>query len=221
LTVADHLIEPTRHAALFALDQGAVPADRRDRVRQYLLAHPPADNNIMQYYYYFKQQFAADDAGQDVDFLHTLRTQWQDMAESPYEATFEGLHSWGSQAHGYGMFPAYFLSAYVLGVRRDGAVQQKSLLIEPRLGDLTAAAGTVVTEFGVVPVSWTRAGAQWNFAVEVPAGPTTRLRLPVGPGRYSATLDGRPVESRTRLDGRWLEIKLPAGRHAGSWSSAG
>jgi len=133
LTVADHLIEPTRHAALFALDQGAVPAERRDRVRQYLLAHPPADNNIMQYYYYFKQQFAADDAGQDVDFLHTLRTQWEDMAESPYEATFEGLHSWGSQAHGYGMFPAYFLSAYVLGVRRDGAVQQKSLLIEPRL----------------------------------------------------------------------------------------
>jgi hypothetical protein len=52
------------------------------------------------------------------------------------------------------MFPAYFLSSYVLGVRRDGPVQNKTLLIEPRLGDLTEAAGTVVTEFGPVPVSW-------------------------------------------------------------------
>ena len=49
-----------------------------------------------------------------------MRREWEDMANSPYQATFEGLHAWGSKAHCYGMFPAYFLSAYVLGVRLDG-----------------------------------------------------------------------------------------------------
>ena len=104
----------------------------------------------MQYYYYFKQQYASDVPKQDLDVLNTQRTQWKDMAESPYEATFEGLHAWGSKAHCYGMFPAYFLSS-VLGVRLNGPVQNKTLFIEPRLADLTEAAGTVVTEFGPVP----------------------------------------------------------------------
>ena len=218
LKVESNLIEPSRHAALFALDQELVPADRRERVTRYLMANVPKDNPIMQYYYLFKQQYALDNPKQDLDVLNTQRTQWKDMAESPYEATFEGLHAWGSKAHCYGMFPAYFLSSYVLGVRLDRPVQNKTLLIEPRLGNLTEVAGTVVTEFGPVPVSWKQTSDHWGFSVTVPAGIKTRLRLPVGIGKFVATLDGKDVSSPHA--GRWLEILLTGGTHNGTWTSA-
>ena len=145
------------------------------------------------------------------------------MAESPYEATFEGLHSWGSQAHGYGMFPAYFLSADVLGVRLDGPVQKRSVFIEPRLGDLTAAAGTVGTEFGPVSIAWKQEGTQWNYQIDaskLPNGTAVRLRLPVGTGKSSAQLDDVPLKAGVqgvKHQGRWLEVSLTLGKHHGFW----
>jgi hypothetical protein len=116
------------------------------------------------------------------------------------------------------MFPAYFLSSYVLGVRLNGPVQNKTLFIEPRLGDLTEAAGTVVTEFGPVPVSWKRRGDHWNFSVSLPSGIKTCLRLPVGTGKFAAAVDGKNVSSHHK--GRWLEINLTGGRHSGTWANA-
>ena len=201
LKVENNLIEPTRHAALVTLDQGVVPKNRRESVTKFLMANPLTGNDIMQYYYFFKQQYAVDDPAQDLAVLNKQRAEWKDMAESPYEATFEGLHARGSKAHCYGMFPAYFLSSYVLGVRLDGPVQNKTLLIEPRLGDLTEAAGTVATEFGLVPVSWEKAGEHWNFSVALPSGIKTCLRLPVGTGKFAAAVDGKNVSSHHK--GRW------------------
>jgi alpha-L-rhamnosidase len=223
LKIENNLIEPTRHAALFTLDQGVVPKNRRVSVTKYLMANVPADNNIMQYYYFFKQQYAMDDPAQDLAVLNRQRADWKDMAESPYEAAFEGLHSWGSQAHCYGMFPAYFLSSYVLGVRPDGPVQRKSLLIEPRLGDLTAASGTVETEFGPVAVSWKQAGWQWNYIIDnskLTAGTIIHLRLPVGNGNFSAELDDAALKAgihKVKHQGRWLDVPLTSGKHHGFW----
>jgi hypothetical protein len=225
LQVETNLIEPTRHAALFALDQGIVPESRQAGVTKFLMNHAPDDNPIMQYYYFFKQQYAADDPAQDLAVLNKQRAEWKDMAESPYGAGFEGLHSWGSQAHCYGIFPAYFLSSYVLGVRLDGPVQKKVLLIEPRLGDLTEASGTVVTEFGPVAVSWKQEGDHWNYTIDtarLQQGIAARLRLPVGSGPFSAKLDDVLLKSGARgvkHQGRWLEVPLALGEHHGSWKS--
>ena len=225
LKVENNLIEPTRHAALFALDQGVVPTDRRTRVTGFLLRHPPTESNIMQYYYFFKQQYAADEPGQDLAVLNKMRTEWRDMAYSPFEATFEALHSWGSQAHCYGMFPAYFLSSYVLGVRLNGPVQNKSLIIEPRLADLTKAVGLVVTEFGPVSVAWRLESGQWNYAIDtskLPPDVTVQLRLPAGGAASGslALLDGAPLQAGTenaRSQGRWLVTPLKSGSHQGCW----
>jgi len=226
LTVENALIEPTRHAALFTLDQGVVPKNRRESVTKFLMTHPPTENDIMQYYYFFKQQYAADEPAQDLAVLNKQRIEWKDMAESPYEATFEGLHSWGSQAHCYGMFPAYFLSSYVLGVRLDGPVQKKSLLIEPRLGDLTEASGTVVTEFGTVPVTWKQEGDRWNYSVDtskIAPAISINLRLPVGTQNFTAKLDGTTLKvgaEGTKQQGRWLDVPLTSRQHQGFWKSS-
>jgi len=225
LKVDNNLIEPTRHAALFSLDQGVVPENRRMSVTQFLMHHPPTENDIMQYYYYFKQQYAADDAAQDLAVLNKLRAEWKDMAYSPFEAAFEGLHSWGSQAHCYGMFPAYFLSSYVLGVRLDGPVQKKSLVIEPRLGDLTDASGTVVTEFGPVAVSWKLGADQWRYTIDttkVSDGVAIHLRLPIGTEKFPPQLDDNVLNagaSKTMHQGRWLDVPLSKGVHQGFYKS--
>lgn len=149
------------------------------------------------------------------------------MAESPYEATFEALHSSDSLAHGYGMFPAYFLSAYVLGVRLDSPAQKRSVLIEPRLGDLTEASGTVGTEFGPVSVSWKQEGDQWNYKIDtskLPDGTTARLRLAVGAGKFSAKLDDvllKTGANGVKHQGRWLDVLLTLREHRGFWMNGG
>ena len=221
---SNNLIVPTRHAALFALDQGCVPADRRARVTQHLLANAPTDNNIMQYYYFFRQQYAADNATQDVSVLDTIRGSWADVAVSPYEATLEGLHATGSKAHCYGMFPAYFLSAYVLGVRLEGPVWDHRILVEPRLGDLDFAQGVVVTEHGPVPVAWSRTNnpGRLDFSLVIPPGTRATVHLPRASDTNTLVLNGDVlvddgvVTAGVGVTGRWFVLDLPAGTNSGS-----
>jgi hypothetical protein len=66
-------------------------------------------------------------------------------------------------------------------------------------------------------VSWIKVGEHWNFLAQVPAGIKTRLRLPVGPDRFTATLDDKKITSTQK--GRWLEIPLVGGMHSGTWTS--
>jgi hypothetical protein len=87
----------------------------------------------------------------------------------------------GSKVHVYGMVPGFFLSAYVVGIRREEAVWKKSTVVEPRPGNLLSAHGVVVTEFGPVPVSWTRTGEgamsdTWRAKPEMSFGPRDTAR---------------------------------------------
>ena len=113
------------------------------------------------------------------------------MVASRWQCSWETLYG-GSQAHIYGMFPGYFLSAYVLGVRREGPVAERTILIEPRLGDLTEAKGVVVTEFGPVPVSWKRQDRELVFGLAVPKAVHATLRLAEGDATRSCSTAKRP-----------------------------
>ena len=114
--------------------------------------------------------------------------------------------------HNYGAVPAYFLSSYVLGVRRDGPVWNKRLIIEPRLGNLASAEGVVVTEFGPVPVSWRRQDTELAFRFEVPEGAQATLRIPEAV-ETTLMLDGRRI--RATAQGRYATVIIDAGRHEG------
>jgi hypothetical protein len=150
----------------------------------------------------------------DKDILDAMRQKWAAMANWPWQTTWEEFEG-GSKAHCYGMFPGYFLSAYVLGVRRDEPVATKQLLIEPHLGDLTEAAGVVVSEFGPVPVSWKREGERWQFTFTVPAGVKTILRLPYKTGQETVRLDGKMISGTVK--GSRLEFIINGGSHQGSF----
>jgi len=207
----------TLEANLFALDRGVVPDDRRERVLDAVMTQAGKGNvgrGIMTAYYLYKQLYALDGNGNDTMVLDLIRRKFQAMADAPLQCTWEG-YGGGSLAHIYGMYPGYFLSAYVLGVRRDAPVAEKKLLIEPHLGNLKKAEGTVVTEFGPVNVSWRKDDAMLRGEITLPGAVTTTLALPRKDGVNSIQVDGKDVPGEVR-DKR-LCIPLASGSHTLSY----
>jgi len=153
-----------------------------------------------------------DQPGLDQRVLDTMRQKWQAMVDWPWQTSWEDFKV-GSRAHIYGMYPGYFLSAYVLGVRRDAPVAENQLLIEPHLGDLTNATGVVVTEFGPVPVSWQRNGSKLQFSLTAPAGANNVLALPYQTDHDTITIDGKSVAGI--VHGSRLDVTLRSGGHRG------
>ncbi len=209
-------VTPTNlHANVFALDRDIVPDDRKKRTIDAMLRLIPRrlGGDSMIYYYLAEQLYALDTPEYDAKVLSIFREGWKAMVASPWDCSWEGLTG-GSRAHIYGMYPGYFLSAYVLGVRRDDPVAEHKLLIEPHLAELTRASGVVVTEFGPVPVSWEKAGERVEFKFAVPDGVQTTLAVPA-PTDGQIRLDGQTVKGRagpTRL-----LFNVTPGEHSGSY----
>jgi hypothetical protein len=218
----DNRIAPTLHSNLFALDRGVVPPERQARVLANVIAQSATlkGGEVMVYHYLAQQLYALDRPESDQRVLALWRDNWGPMVDYPAQCSWEGLGKkpGSSDAHIYGLFPGAHLSRSVLGVRRDEPVAAKQIVIEPHLGDLTQAEGTVVTEFGLVPVSWQSAGANLEFSFTVPEGVTARLRLPAVTGAAKIELNGKSVQA-TLQTGR-LEVILKAGRYTGRADTA-
>lgn len=170
-------------------------------------------NMPVTYYWVFQELYRMNSAGRDLEALQEMRRRWGRMIrESDDTGTLWETFDGSETCHNYGAVPAYFLSSFVLGIRLDGPVGNKRLIIEPRLADLATAEGVVVTEFGPVPVSWERQANALAFRLEVPKGTQARLGIPDGDAA-SLILDGRPI--RANLQGRCATVVISAGVHVG------
>jgi len=216
LPITNHRTPPTLHANVFALDQGVVPAARRARVTAAMLKQTPerAEGSIMIFYYLMKQLYALDRPDLDARILNWLRQGWQPMVANSWECSWESL-SGGSKAHIYGMYPGYFLSSYVLGVRRDAPVWKHQIIIEPHLADLTHAEGVVVTPFGPVPVDWNNSAGVLHFKVTVPENTEAHLALPAKSGLGEINLNGKSL--RGTVEGTRLVLNLKPGSYTGDY----
>jgi hypothetical protein len=117
--------------------------------------------------------------------------------------------------HNFGAAAAYDLAASVLGVTADGPISSNRLLINPRLGDLASASGTVITKYGPVPVSWKREAGGLSFSFTIPAGRQARVIIPMAKSPALAlTLDGR-AQTFT-IQGRSVVFQAGAGAHRGN-----
>ena len=232
--VKDKLLGPTAHAALLALDRGIVPPARRPSVRKWFLAHykrpgsfhcctnPDYEKMVadraginmpVTYYWVFQELYRMDSAARDLEAVQEMRRRWGPMVrESDDTGTLWEMFNGSESCHNYGAVPAYFLSSYVLGVRLDGPVWNRRLIIEPRLGDLANAEGVVVTEFGPLPVSWKQPGTELSFRFEVPKGIKAILRIPDADAT-TLSLDGR--QARAKLQGRYATVAVGTGVHEG------
>jgi len=210
---------PTAHAALFCLQYGLASGDRERRARQWLLEHYRQESFAFPYtyQYLFEQLYRDDTARRDQEVLDLMRNRWGAMTRGETRTVWEAIGR-SENAHEAGAVPAYFLSAYVLGVRLEGPASARQLLIQPRLGDLPTAEGTVVTELGPVPVQWRRPGPEAPLEFELTLPPHCRARLawPTAARPPSAMIDGHEVSgSRIKVQGRYAQVELSPGRHRG------
>ncbi len=124
-------------------------------MQKWVLANTHAITGAMSQSYFFRMLYEMEDPAMDTAVLARMRTGWRLQVESPWQTTWEELiDGGGSKVHIYGAVPGAYLSRYVLGVRREGPSARRQIVFEPRGGDLTEAAGRVITEFGPVDVSW-------------------------------------------------------------------
>ena len=236
-------LAPTAHAQLLALDRGIVPADRVASVRKWFLsnyknpggfhcgsnpdfetmvANKAGINMPLTYYWIFLEFYRMNTPQMDQTVLDEIRRRWTAMVKERKDTgtvteMFLDVLGGCESCHNYGAVPAYFLSSYVLGVRLDGPVWRKSILIEPRLGDLQSAEGVVSTEFGPVKVEWKMTDGSLGFGVTVPDGATANVRLPRLADTSKLTIDGK-ARPDAKTDGRFITVTLPAGSHTGQVS---
>jgi hypothetical protein len=225
---------PTAHAALMALNFGLVPPDRIQRVLNFLEKNVEAEQLFpYTHAFYFRTLLRDGDEADDRLILDTIRRKWRPMLDSSSGMAWEDFHG-GSPVHESGAIPAWVLSAGVLGVQTEGTRGRLQLIIEPHLGDLSTAAGTVLCEYGPVRVSWKTSSdhRQLDFSLDIPAGaPPATVHVPRLNGATSIQVDGKPYDdsndnSKVNLTGnskddggsnaaRYFVLSLTPGQHTG------
>ena len=227
------VLEPSVHAAMLQLDRGEVPAARVAGARAFFLANynnagcfncctnpnflaqlaaKVGVNEPVSMYWAFNVLYAMDTDDHDLEALQQMRTRWAPMLARNDTGTLWESFEDSESCHNYGAVPAWFLSTRVLGVRREAPAALGELVIEPHLGDLGAASGAVVTELGVVSVSWAVVFVEHlylDFNISLPAGvKNATLRVP-GPEGSQFVVNGKFVP--TTQEGRYGVTTLGAG----------
>ena len=242
---------PTVHAQLIALHYGLVPENRETSVRQWFLANfknpgmkhcctnPDFEKMVsmkaginmpVMYFWVFSELYRINTEKQDREVISEIRRRWTPMVLYQQDAgtlsesfTDEKGEGASESCHNYGAMPAYFLSSFVLGVRRIGPVMEKRLLIEPRLADLQFAEGVVSTEFGPVPVSWHQSvkGKSLGFQFDIPENVRAEIHFPKLSDNSSLLVNGRllvkngqPADGVLLLD-RWIIVRNMTGTCSG------
>lgn len=217
-------VAPTVPAAFIPLALGVVPTAHRDRVRQWLLAHAGEYEGLpYAYQFLFEALYGMETDEADRKVLDLIRRKWAAMAQGETRTVWEGFGP-GENCHEAGAVPAYFLSAYVLGVRLDGPVSARRLRLEPRLADLKEVEGTVVTELGPVPVRWTveSIGAALDFEFEIPPNARATVALPKLGAAPNLEFDGQVMSPpRLEVQARRVVFEAGPGRHRGRLSLEG
>jgi hypothetical protein len=249
--IGDKIYAPTVHAQLIALHYGLVPGDRKASVQNWFLANyknpgmthcctnPDFEKMVNQksgvnmpvvYYWVFTELYRINTEKQDQEVIQEIIRRWSPMVHflkntGTLAESFMDDNGVGSTqaCHNYGAVPAYFLSSYILGVRMDGPVWKKQLLIEPRLGDLSFAEGIVVTEYGAVAVSWKRSdnGKSLSYSLSIPNGVRATVRFPKLSDKTTLILNGEVLmedgisKKNVTTNGRWIVIQNVTGELTG------
>lgn len=164
-------LAPNALANYVALAKGVLDGDapRAARVVQWLMAGggissaagaPMTAIQLLSALFSQGASSLADKAALDV-----IRANWALMVSADDVGTlWEFFDDSGEVSHNMGAAPLPFLLECVLGVTTTLPLSptQRRVSVEPHLGDLAAARGVAVTEFGPVGVSWQLVGGAWG-----------------------------------------------------------
>jgi alpha-L-rhamnosidase len=250
--VGDKIYSPTVHAQLIPLFYGLVPENRKNEVQKWFLknyknpgmkhccTNPDSEKMVgmkagieipVIYFWAFSELYRINTEQSDQEVIQEIRRRWTPMvnylqksgtlAESFINEKGKGF---SEACHNYGATPAWFLSSFVLGVRREGPVWENQILIEPRLGDLSYAEGVVVTEYGPVPVCWERSndGNSLIFNLTIPEGISATIHFPKLSDKTTLILNNKVIVNEgipgkdVKIDDRWFILQRVTGSCNGS-----
>lgn len=118
-----------------------------------------------------------------------------------------------SPFHNLGAAPAYFMAANMLGVTVQLPISTNLILIKPQMGRLTEASGTVVTEHGLVNVSWLKKDKYLIFSIEIPTGKKAKINFSLDGNKLKLVMNRKTVPFYK--EGRYAVVELAGGKYSG------
>jgi alpha-L-rhamnosidase len=162
-------LPPSTHAQAWPLAYRVVPEGELDGVASALLEIPI---NV-QIYGMFWVLEALGHSGHIPEALDIIETYYGPLLESGVTTWWEGFDSHSryaeSLSHGWGGTPTWFLTTYVLGVRRTGP---DTWLVKPAFSGVRYASGSLPLQDGEIQVRWERVDCE-ESKLELTAPPTT------------------------------------------------
>jgi alpha-L-rhamnosidase len=214
-TLSGVVTQPTNVSALYA---GVATGARADVITPYVIHEREGWGRTGSPFMLFFNCEVLARQGRFAELLAITRDRWGDMLDKGATTTWETFSNYlpggtwtRSWCHAWSAAPAYFLSAYVLGIRplEPG---YKRALIDPQLCDLAWAQGAVPTPQGEISLLAEQRESGLALRIALPAGVAGEVHYHLGAGQALPVVHG--AEAEISRDEDTLFIYLPAGAQA-------
>jgi hypothetical protein len=190
------------HVNLLAVLFDLAPKERHVPIVEKVLAEKPLNTQPWFKHWVFQ---SIDHAGLFEKYGTAQMRRWKVLPD-----TRSFLETWtkGDKSHGWCSTPLVQMSSRILGVS-PASPGMKTLMIRPKLCDLTWAKGVVPTPHGDVVVSWKLEGNKLSLDVTVPTGSEAEIILPTD--RFDqprVTLNGSPSAAKVRVKEGRSQLEL-------------
>jgi hypothetical protein len=180
----------SQHAGIMAVLSGAIPAAKMKTVMHHVLY----DTSLSQatFYYRFYLTRALRKAGM-ADLYYSQLTPWRSMIANGLTTFAENPDPTRSDCHAWSASTNYDFLATICGIV-PASPGFRSVRIEPALGELQSAKGTMPHPSGTISVELKRTGsAGIHAAIQLPAGVAGTFvwkgkSIPLHPGQQSIAL---------------------------------
>lgn len=161
----------SEHTQCLALLSGQLGDEWRAKAAGRLLSDPDLYRATIYFTHYL---FEACALLGSIETVFDRLGLWFELADLGLKTPIEMPEPTRSDCHGWGAHPLYHYFATILGIRPD-SMGFETVRIEPRLGPLSWAKGSVVHPRGYVSVDLRMDGDQIRGTVELPEGVTGKL----------------------------------------------
>ncbi|MFA6134205.1 MAG: alpha-L-rhamnosidase [Phycisphaerae bacterium] len=180
----------SEHTQCLAILSGLLAPEKRRRVADGLLTAPDLTRTTIYFSHYLFEAYRQ--IGR-MDAMAGRMGPWLALKDLGCTTTLEMPEPSRSDCHAWAAHPLYHYLASVLGIR-PAAPLFASVLIEPQLGTLTRAAGTIAHPDGLIAVELHTQAGRLDGMVELPPGLTGELiwkgkKVSLRGGRQDFTLD--------------------------------
>lgn len=155
----------SEHAQCLALLGGSVPQDEQARVTDHLFTDPNLARTTIYFSHYL---FETCRLTHRMEPLFARLGTWFDLKPQGFKTTFEMPEPTRSDCHAWGAHPVFHYFASLLGIR-PASPGFATVRVEPQLGPLDFAQGTMMHPRGRITARFERDGDRITGQIELPA----------------------------------------------------